>query len=275
MDDAFVTVDGLRTRYWTAGNSGSAVVLLHGIGSSVEDWAPTIPALSASHKVYALDLAGCGLSDKPADFSYSPEAMRNHVLGFMDALGIESADIIGWSMGGRIAFDIASREPDRVRRLVLTAPAGIGQKTIFNFRVATLPFLGKILTRPSKFGIRMLMNLAVADSSVISEEDIQLRLSMGKMPGAQTAFLKQLRTFVGGSGFLDAPRKELLSRAGNIAAPTLAIWGNQDKFVPPAHAEILADNLGTFRAEFIDNCGHFPQVEHPQSYNALVAEFLA
>lgn len=275
MDDTFVTVDGLRTRYWTAGSSGSPVVLLHGIGSSIEDWAKTIPALSASHMVYALDLAGCGLSDKPADFSYSPDAMRNHVLGFMDAVGIDCADINGWSMGGRIALDIASQQPERVRRLVLTAPAGIGQKTIFNFRMATLPFLGEVLTRPSKLGIQILMNAAVAKSSVISEEEILLRLSMGRMPGAQAAFLKQLRTFVGGAGFLDEPRKELLSNASNVKAPTLAIWGKQDKFVPPAHAKVLEETLESFRVETIDRCGHLPQIEHPEKYNALLTEFLA
>lgn len=97
---------------------------------------------------------------------------------------------------------------------------------------------------------------------------------MARLPGAQTVFLKQLRSFVGLGGFRDGPRQDVLSWLPAISVPTLAIWGRQDRFVPPAHADVLADAMTDCRVAYIDACGHVPQFEHPEIYNRLVVDFL-
>ena len=275
MQDHYIDINGVQTRYWRAGDGGTPVVMLHGIASSVEDWAPTIPALADGRATYALDLLGCGRTDKPAEQSFSPQEMVDHVLGFLDAMGIEQADLIGWSMGGRMALDLAGQAPDRVRRIILVAPAGVGPDTIINMRLAAVPGLGEVLTKPSMFGLRMLVKAATFDKASVTDEVVAERLQFAKLPGAQAAFLKQLRAFVGFRGFLPGPMRRLQAVLSAIDAPTLAIWGRQDAFVPHTHAEILLQQMPDCRAEVIEECGHLPQSEQPERFNTLVSGFLS
>jgi len=200
--------------------------------------------------------------------------MVDHVIDVMNALEIARADLNGWSMGGRMALLLAARAPERVRRLILTAPAGIGTDTIINFRLATVPFLGEILTRPSRFGMRLLMKAALYDHGHIDKEMLDRRVTMAQLPGAQAAFLKQLRNIVEPGGFRKAPRQALLDAMSHVSAPTLAVWGKADKFVSAEHAKILETQLAHCEVAMIERCGHLPQLEHPDAYANIVSTFL-
>ena len=127
--DRFIDVSGVRTRYWKAGDSGPAVVLLAGIGCSVREWHANIAALAPSHRIYALDMLGAGLTDKPDGNRYSLAQLARFTLDFMSTQGQEHACLIGNSLGGRIALECARLSPERVRAMVLVAPAGVGRKT--------------------------------------------------------------------------------------------------------------------------------------------------
>ncbi|WP_030297718.1 alpha/beta fold hydrolase [Streptomyces katrae] len=138
-----VTVNGVRLAYEAAGagaappvvllraaGAGAAppVVLLHALGERAADWARVRDALARDRRVYALDLRGHGLSDRPAH--YSPELMRDDVLGFLDALGLDRVDLIGHSLGGVVAYLVAAEQPHRIGRLVLEdAPAPLPRKS--------------------------------------------------------------------------------------------------------------------------------------------------
>ena len=115
--DQYVDVQGVTTRYWTAGSTGSPVVLIHGIGGYAENWLPTFGALATEHQVCALDLIGQGRTDKPLDVPYSIDALAQFVKDFMAATGIEHAHVVGHSLGGAIATRLVLMHPETVDNL--------------------------------------------------------------------------------------------------------------------------------------------------------------
>ena len=121
LEARYETVAGHRLRYVRAGR-GSAVVLVHGFGSSLYTWKDVIPGLASDHDVVALDLPGFGLSDQPPDLTV--ESLPRAVLGLMDGLGIERAALVGNSLGGGVCAMAAGAHPDRVSALVLVDAAG-------------------------------------------------------------------------------------------------------------------------------------------------------
>jgi pimeloyl-ACP methyl ester carboxylesterase len=275
LDDRFVMVGQVRTRYWEAGSAGSAVVLLHGIGCSVLEWRSNIAELARHHRVFALDLLGFGLTDKPTNESYSLGHLAQFVLDFMTSQGLERAHLAGNSLGGRLALECALRAPARVASMVLADPAGVGRETHINFRLAAAPVIGNILTRPSRFGLNMLWKLAFLDTSFVTHEVVEDKFRFASLPGAQVAFLKTLRGFLAFSGFPADQVAALHAALPGINAPTLVIWGRQDKLLPVKQADILKRLLPRVQVQVFDNCGHVPQVECAQRFNQEVLQFWA
>lgn len=272
--DRFVDVKGVRARYWKAGEGGSAVVLLAGIGCSVLEWQRNIDALARYHRVYALDMLGAGLSDKPDGDHYSLAKLARFTLDFLSTQGEQHAHVIGNSLGGRIALECARLAPDRVTSLVLVAPAGVGRETLINMRLATVPLLGEVLTRPSRVGLAMLWRAAVHDPALATPDMVEEKYALAAMPGAHKAFLRTLRGFLSFGGF---PRDQLDALYLAMAAmtqPTLVIWGRDDKFLPARHAEILKARLANAKVVLFDQCGHMPQIEHPEAFNEAAVAFL-
>ncbi|HSV50919.1 MAG TPA: alpha/beta fold hydrolase [Burkholderiaceae bacterium] len=275
LKDQFIEVDSIRTRYWEAGTAGSAVLLLHGIGCSVLEWKSNVEALATQHRVFALDLLGFGLTDKPADETYSLRRLARFILDFMKLKGISQAHLAGNSLGGRLALECAALAPGQITSLLLVDPAGIAQrKTLFEFRLATLPVLGEIFTWPNRLGTKMLWRKAfAAPSSFVTEELVATKLFLARQPGAQSAFLKTLRAFLDFRGFRPELVKQLDVALPGILAPTLVLWGRDDRFVPAAHAEVLQQKLPNVEVQIWDHCGHAPQVEHSKRFNETALGF--
>ncbi|HWH83655.1 MAG TPA: alpha/beta fold hydrolase [Burkholderiaceae bacterium] len=275
LTDHFIDVASIKTRYWQAGSNGSAVLLLHGIGCSVLEWERNIEALAARHRVFALDLLGFGLTEKPANETYSLRRLAQFVLDFMTAKAIPQAHIAGNSLGGRLALECAAIAAQRVASLLLVDPAGMQQReTLFEFRLATLPLLGEVFTWPNRLGTKMLWRKAfAAPSAFVTEELIAGKVALARQPGAQAAFLKTLRGFLDFRGFLPGPVAELHAALPGIQAPTLVVWGSEDRFVPPVHAEVLRRALPNAEVQIWDRCGHAPQIECAQRFNEVALGF--
>lgn len=275
LEDRFVQVGKVRTRYWQAGNSGSAVVLLHGIGCSVLEWRSNMAELAKRHRVFALDLLGYGLTDKPQDESYSLGNLAQFILDFMTSQGVERAHLAGNSLGGRLALECALRAPARVASMVLADPAGVGREAHINFRLATLPVIGNVLTWPSRFGLKMLWDLAFHDTSFVSKEVVEDKYRFASLPGAQAAFLKTLRGFLQFGGFPADQVAALHAALPSIAAPALVIWGQHDQLLPVKQADLLKRLLPRVQVQIFDDCGHVPQVECAERFNREVLRFWA
>ena len=272
--DRYIRVGPINTRYWAEGDRGSTVVLLHGVGGYVERWLPTFATLAARHRVYALDLLGCGRTDKPASVTYSWDTAVHFVSDFMTALGIERASLAGHSAGGGAALNMALRFPSRVDKLALVSSAGLGKEMPLPFRLLTLPVLGEALTRLSRKGSARDLEALVQGESALTDELYELQYQMAAQPGAQQALLKTLRWAFSPFGARERYYGPILRGLPSICHPTLIIWGQQDPYFPVAHAREAARRLPDARLHIFDPCGHLPMLEHAQAFNALLLEFL-
>jgi pimeloyl-ACP methyl ester carboxylesterase len=272
--DQFVDVRGFKTRYWKVGNEGSPIILLAGIGCSVLEWRNNIDALAASHRVYALDMLGDGKTDKPGGDHYSIGNLARFTFDFLASQGEDRAHFIGNSLGGRVALECARIAPSRVISMVLVAPAGVGPNTHINMRLPTVPILGELITRPNRTGLRMLWSLAVHDPKLVTHELIEDKFTLASLPGAQAAFLRTLRGFVGIGGFKRDQIQELQAAKTSMKQPTLVVWGRNDRLLPVDHARILEAKLPSQRQVIFDACGHAPMIEKAGEFNKAVLQFL-
>ncbi len=150
-EDRHVRVGQINARYWADGNQGSPVILVHGLGGYIENWAPGFATLAAQHQVYAVDLPGHGKTDKPQSISYTIESLSRFIKDFMTALGIEKAHIVGHSLGGAIGTRLVLTQAAAVDRLVLVSSAGLGREIAAMLRIISIPILGELLTASESF----------------------------------------------------------------------------------------------------------------------------
>lgn len=273
FEDRFVKVGNINTRYWTAGDKGPVVIFLHGVGCHVEFWEKNISAFSKKHRVFAVDVIGYGRTDKP-EVEYTFELMGNFVLDFMKAMDIEKASLVGNSMGGGISIWVASEAPERVEKVVLVDPVGVGRGLFPVMRLMTLPVLGNILTKPGRKGVLLQMKSCLADPSHVDDEFIDRTTVINELPGNQRSFLSLLRITANMGGM----RKELITdfkeRIKKIKSPILIIWGKQDAVLPITDIEAAVQKFDNARFHVMDQAGHCPQIDKPEEFNETVLDFL-
>jgi 4,5:9,10-diseco-3-hydroxy-5,9,17-trioxoandrosta-1(10),2-diene-4-oate hydrolase len=272
--DQYVKVGQVSTRFWQVGAEGSTVVLVHGLAGSMEVWALNIEDLSKHHRVFALDLVGFGRTDKPS-VSYSGANLARFLNDFMATQGIESASVIGHSLGGGVGLEFALQYPEKLEKLVLVASSGLGRECAVSLRLCTLPLAGEILSRPSRKGTARFIRRCVRDPSLVTDEIVDEAWKLSALPGAQKTFLATLRDNANLRGVKAETVRTIVEGLDTITAPTLIVWGRDDRLLPVAHAFVAERGIPNSRLTVIQACGHSPQLERPSEFNALVTEFLA
>jgi len=274
--DRMVDVGGINTRYWVEG-SGSPVVLIHGLSNSIEHWLLNINALAAEHTVYALDLLGHGRTDKPLSRSYDLSHLAGFVIDFMDALGIERADLIGHSLGGGVALIIAETSPERVHRLVLVDSVGLAVDLGIVLRLVSVPGVGEVLTRiglQGDFQKQLKRQRAIwPDTHVVPEEMIRLRYATRWEDIRKTNF-KALRASINFRGMRMTALQPIVQGLRSLHLPVLVVWGEQDDLVPTRHARIVQNEVAKARVEIFEDAGHDPMVVNPERFNRVTMQFL-
>jgi pimeloyl-ACP methyl ester carboxylesterase len=264
------TVHGSRVNYVEMG-SGAPIVLIHGLSGCWQNWLENIPHLARNHRVIAVDLPGFGESELPQDEISIPGYGR-----FVDALlgqiGIERATLIGNSMGGFIAAEIAISHPARVEKLVLVSAAGlmrVGNRRLSAieraarlFHPATAAVLARreYLVKRPKLRRRILYGIVRYPDRIAPELVYEVASGAGK-PG----FLDAL-TAISNYDFTD--------RLPGISVPTLLVWGQNDWIVPVASAYEYERLIPGSRPVIFEQTGHLPMLERPARFNHLVEEFL-
>ena len=275
--DRYIQVGSVNTRYWVAGE-GSPVILLYGLGGFIETWLLNFDALAAQHRVYALDYVGHGKTDQPPSASYQLTDLAQFVKDFMAALEIERAHFIGQSLSGAITLQFALNYPTCIDKIVLADSYGLGKRGALILQLATLPLVGEIilsLAIPSDLEkYKTSYKRSFYNSEAITDELLELFYPLVILPGRQQAILKTGRTLGNLFGLKKSVYEPLIQGLPTITNPVLVIWGWNDKVLPLAHAQAAVGALPNARLEIIDDCGHVPQLEQPQSFNALVLEFL-
>jgi len=261
----YLLVDGARIRYIDAGR-GVPVVFLHGLGASMYAWRKNLAAVAAAgFRVIAFDNRGFGLSDKPAA-PYDNAAYARLAIALMDSLRLTDAVLVGHSMGGAIAAQVAIEYPRRVRGLVLVGSAGLGARDPLLFRMARWPVLGRVVLafRGRGFTARLLRS-TYFDPVRVTAADVDQYYAPVAQPQYGRALMGVLRQFR-----FDA----LQGRLDRIAAPTLVLWGEEDRWVPLGLGRALA--AGITRSAFLSvaRAGHSVQEEAPDEVNHLVIRFL-
>ena len=270
------TLHGYERSYLRAG-SGPVVVLVHGIGESSATWAEVVPRLARTHTVIAPDLLGHGLSDKPrADYSLG--GFANGLRDLLIVLGVDTATVVGHSLGGGIALQFAYQHPTMCERLVLVASGGLGTEVSPLLRLAALPGGGLGLRASLLPPVRVPTSLAVRAAARLgwlcpAEADGMLEAWQGlRDSGTRRAFLRTLRSVVDGHGQSVTGRDRLYLAT---ELPTLVVWGGRDHVLPVAHAMAVEELLPGSRLELLPDAGHMPHRSDPDLFVELLREFLS
>lgn len=248
-------VGSWRIHYY-AGGDGPPVVLIHGLASRGDDWASFLPTLTPRHRVYALDLLGYGGSDKPKNVDYSIALETDVVRGFLDALHIARADVIGVSMGGWIALKLAAEHPERVRKLVLIDSAG------FNFPTT---LTADSFTPHNIAEIQKLINLQTDRAPHIPAFVARDFLRVNR---EHAWILKaQFTSMLSGRDLMDG----CVSR---VTMPTLLLWGTRDQLTPYGLALRMQRELPNATLVTLNGCGHLAIVDCKATAWPAIEKFL-
>jgi pyruvate dehydrogenase E2 component (dihydrolipoamide acetyltransferase) len=217
-------VDGRTISYLTLGADapGEPVVLVHGFGGDKNSWLFVQQPLSETHPVHALDLPGHGASGKDVgDGSLS--TLAGTVLGFLDAVGVRRAHLVGHSLGGAVVAQVAARDPDRVASLTLLAPAGFGAH-------ADAGYLRGFAAAASRRELKPLLGRLFADEAQVTRQLVDDLLKYKRLDGVAKALETLLSTLLSDADRQAIDTRALLERAG---VPVTVVWGSADRILPP------------------------------------------
>jgi pimeloyl-ACP methyl ester carboxylesterase len=272
------TVRGVDVAYIDEGpRGGTPIVFVHGLSSWMGFWEHQVGELSRDRRVMALDLPGFGASGRP-DAPYSPPWYADVVLGWLDGLGVDRFVLVGHSMGGQVAITVALRSPDRVERLVLSAPAGIE-----TFRPGATRWMKDWWTETRALEASEDELRATFYGAVFNRKDegterlLEERVRMAGDPsfrGTAVAVSRSIR------GMLDHPVHD---RLGELSMPTLVVYGTDDKMIPNpvftggstrSIAEEAQRSIPDATMVLLKGAGHTVHHDDPEGFNRAVRGFL-
>jgi pimeloyl-ACP methyl ester carboxylesterase len=262
-----VNVDGMRIHYKDTGPQDAPVLLfLHGFGSSLQTWDVWAGSLEQKYRVIRLDLPGFGLTGPSPSNDYSELNDVNTLTQFVDKLGVSDLSVIGHSMGGKIAWTFAAAHPDRVKALVLMAPDGFPQPEAIGTKPYAMPaIMGLMKFCLPRYFVRKSIEPAFADASALDDKMVSRYHDMLRAPGVRAAILER-----GNQTIYTDP----VPRLKKIKAPTLLLWGEEDKMIPSSNATSYAGVLAQSKTVSIPKLGHLLHEEQADIGLAQLVEFL-
>jgi pyruvate dehydrogenase E2 component (dihydrolipoamide acetyltransferase) len=256
----FVDVDGIRVRYASRGGDDAnrpAVLFIHGFGGDLDNWLFNLDALAEKNRVFALDLPGHGQSTPKVPGTTLAE-LAGFVGKFMDAVSIDRAHLVGHSMGGGIAAQMAVDQPSRVQSVSLISPAGFGDEV-------NNAYTEGFVTAESRRELKPVVELLFANPDLVSRQMLDDLLKYKRLDGVSDALTSL-------NGGLFAGGRQSAQPGGKLAAtgkPVLVIWGEKDQIIPAAHAKHAPEGA---TVRIFDDAGHMSQMEKANEVNALLKE---
>jgi len=270
-----IRIHGHNVGYRQAGE-GPAVLLIHGMAGSSRTWRDVMPALAKDHRVIAPDLMGHGESAKPMG-DYSLGAHASGLRDLLGALGVERATIVGQSLGGGVAMQLAYQHPELVERIVLVSSGGLGREVSWMLRLLTLPATEYVMpvifpafARNGGDAVSRFITRIGFRSPNITE--IWRAYSSLTEVENRHAFVRTLRSVVDPGGQSVSAQDRLYLTAG---VPTMVMWGDADPIIPVEHGRAAHESMPGSRLEIFEGAGHFPHVEEPERFTELLADFIA
>jgi pimeloyl-ACP methyl ester carboxylesterase len=266
--DEYLDVAGIKLHVRDEGpRAAQPVILLHGFGASLQTWDAWAALLSPQYRVIRFDLPGFGLTGPDPIGNYSDARSMQVLAALMDRLGVQRADLVGNSLGGKIAWSFAAAYPDRVAKLVLVSPDGFASPGFAYGKPAevpaTLSILPYVLPRPL---VRMSLAPAYGDPKHLTPATVTRYRDMMLAPGVRAAMLARMRQVM-----LVNPEPQLRQ----IHAPTLLLWGERDGMIPFVNAADYLRDLPNAKLVALPGLGHVPFEEAPAASIKPVLAFLA
>ena len=261
------------------------MVLIHGLGSAgYMEWRFNLPSLAGAHRVYAPDLPGFGRSDKPRT-RYGIPYFAATLAEYMRGRGLRSAAVVGASLGGRVALELALDHSELVDRLVLVNSFGLGRPALKPlYLLVGVPRLGEALVKTLGSGLRRAraeelrlvaahyMGAGVDVERVIDEGYLEDMRQLYAAEGYGDAYVGTVRSLLTPAGLLGGP--QLLARVARKRLPVQLIWGSADTLFPLQHARDAHRVLPGSLLVVIEGAGHTPQAERPDQFNHALEAFL-
>lgn len=276
---------GLRLHH-TYGGTGRPIVFIHGLGSSgYIEWRFNLPHFVRHQRVFAPDLPGFGRSEKPRA-RYGVPFFARTVNRYLEARRLRAITLVGTSLGGRIALEVALRYPERIQRLVLVNALGLGRPQVqLYYGLVTVPRVGEAVMRVAKEALhrappdvirRVAARYLGASADLERTMDDRYLDDLREMyaeSGYQAAYLSTVRSLVTPGALIG--EHDLSRRLHRLRPQVLLVWGADDPLFPVEHATRAHALLPGSRLAVIEGAGHTPQAERPDEFNRVLDRFLA
>jgi 4,5:9,10-diseco-3-hydroxy-5,9,17-trioxoandrosta-1(10),2-diene-4-oate hydrolase len=257
--------EGLKIHYHEAGR-GPAVLFLHGSGPGASGWSNFrrnyAEIAAAGFRALVPDSLGFGYSSKPENQDYTLAFHVGALRRLLDSLGIERCTVVGNSMGGAQAIQMALDEPARVERLILMAPGGLEEREAY-MKMEGIRAMMKVFLAPegiTREGLRRVFGLQLFDPSLISDEVIEERYAISLTQPKRVLTSMQV--------------PHLAPSLPSLRCPVLAFWGMNDRFCPVSGALKIAESCRRARVMLLNECGHWVMVEYADLFNRMCIDFL-
>ena len=265
LNECWVNLDGLNLRYLESGKGKKKhLVFIHGLGSAADRWMKIPDELSSEFHSIAIDLPGFGESEKPKKMDYTIDQFRKIIVSFLKEISIyeEETSLIGHSLGGYIASEIAIQNQDSIKKLVLIDSSGMLKKP-----TPVLEEYFEAAMNPTEDNVRKAFEKMVADPKRIPKTLVDGFIRRINLPNAKYAFESTLVN--------SATTQIGLNRLRKInPIPTLILWGVHDKVIPLEHSKFFKESIDDSRLEIVADAGHAPFAEKPDQVRKLLSDFL-
>lgn len=261
MNAQYFTVDGSQIRYVDNENSGPVLLLLHGVGGSLELWDALINQPENPFRMIAWDFPGHGLSSFLDDKNYRLDLYAQRAWQLLDHLGVNHVTLVGNSLGGAVSLRMQQQQEPRVDKLVLLNAATIGKEAPMPFRLMTIPVLGEIMTKSVDVAFKQQVAAIFAKSYVLTDKMRDVIKRNVSREGAQAAFLANIRNFTSLAGLAKNLVDESLQIISTTTKPILYIHGREDSVIPLSHSENAHAMTVNSKLIVMEDCGHSPHVE--------------
>jgi len=269
FSQGFIQAGPYRTRYLHAGNSSKpTLIAMHGITGHAEAYVRNLKALSEHFDVWAIDFIGHGYSDKP-DHPLEIRHYIDQLLGFMEAIGAEKSYLTGESLGGWVTAQFAIDYPEKVERILLNTMGGTMANPAVMERLYTLSM--EAAKDPSWERVKTRLEWLMADPAMVTDDLIRTRQAIFQQPD----WLKACQANMALQD-LETRKRNMLTDAalGQIKAPALVLWTTKDPSGPVDEGRRIARLLPNGELAVMENCGHWPQYEDPDTFNRIFLDFM-
>lgn len=271
MPSKKVKISGANVHFIETGK-GPPILFLHGLGGSWRDWSANLPAFASNYRVMAMDFLGFGESDKP-EVRYSIEWLTDVVENFLQEQGLDRLTLVGHSMGGLVALNLASRPKSRVKKLVITDAVGISDKAEFLAYAMSKKIMGSDTEWEFVESFLKDQFRSMADDLIEKQK-----------PQTARDLFESLKVPIIGKPLLPmTPEVQMIAsifdfdirpKLASIQQPTLILWGAKDSIASPQDASLLQTKIHASTLIIFPESGHSPMMEHPSLFNQELGKFL-